>query len=211
MCYVASTGAQILATIASLHLGALKKSQIQWTTSRLDERKWLASKARPYHRVPLHSFPFSNGAKQSHHHYLKKQGLINEEICLLCLFLSTLFQFMGSVVRLKVSWLHSSPFLEITCPLLRCWIIKSQSWGASALPTAYCRRLLSQLMELDELILITWKTEGQCIKLMQQHISKGGMTSPPYYNLVSENGSLLPAANIVNRHSAQNNWEYWNM
>lgn len=27
---------------------------------------------------------------------------------------------------------------------------------------------------------------------MQQHISKGRMTSPPYYNLVSENGSLLP-------------------
>ena len=63
-------------------------------------------------------------------------------------------------------------------------------------------------MELDELILITRKTEGQCIKLMQQHISKGRMTSLPYYNLVSENGSPLPAANIVNRHSAENNWEY---
>lgn len=62
--------------------------------------------------------------------------------------------------------------------------------------------------ELDELILIAWKTEGQCIKLMQQHISKGRVTSPPWYNLVSENGSLLPAANTVNRHSEENNREY---
>lgn len=63
-------------------------------------------------------------------------------------------------------------------------------------------------MRLDELILITQKTEGQCIKLMQQYISKGRVTSTPYYNLVSENASLLPAANIVNRHSAENNSEY---
>lgn len=144
-----------------------------------------------------------------HRHYLKNWGLINEKICFLCLFLSTLLQFPGSVVRFEVSWLLSSIFLEITCLLLRCGIIKSQMRRASALPGS--GRFHSQLKELDELILIAWKTEGQCIKLMQQHISKGRVTSLPWYNLVSENGSLLPAANIVNRHSAENNREYWNM
>lgn len=144
-----------------------------------------------------------------HHHYLRNWGLINDGICLFCLFLSTLLQFPGSVVRVKVSWLHSSRFLEITCLLLRCWIIKSQMRRASVLPCS--GRFHAPLKELDELILIAWKTEGQCIKLMQQHISKGRVTSPPWYNLVSENGSLLPAANTVNRHSGENNREYWNM
>lgn len=78
-------------------------------------------------------FPaFFNAKPVPHHYYLKSQGLINEQICLLCLFLSTLLQFPGSVVRVKVSWLHSSIFLEITCLLWRCWIIKSQRHGICA-------------------------------------------------------------------------------